>query len=54
MVATIVGSAGPDNIRRNVAWLNEELDKELLAAERRSCSQFTTSAGPAGTRRTPP
>ncbi|MCL4303141.1 MAG: aldo/keto reductase [Anaerolineae bacterium] len=27
---TLVGTANPDNIRQNVAWLEESLDKELL------------------------
>lgn len=29
---TLVGTANPDNIRQNVAWLEEPLDEELLAA----------------------
>ena len=30
IATTLVGTASPDNIRKNVAWLEEPLDKELL------------------------
>ena len=30
-VSTVVGSASPTNVRRNIAWIEEPLDEDLLA-----------------------
>ena len=31
IATTLVGSANPDNMRRNVQWVNEPIDEPLLA-----------------------
>ena len=31
-VSTVVGSASPANVRRNIAWIEESIDDDLLAA----------------------
>ncbi len=45
---TLVGTANPENIRKNVAWMEEPLDEELLAQVQRILAPIHNQIWPSG------
>jgi len=46
--STLVGTANPENLKKNVAWLEESIDQELLAEVREVLRPIQNQTWPAG------